>query len=222
MSGATQLARFREFGKKIIGFGRTYSDHAKELNHPVPTEPIMFLKPTTSYLTEGNPIRLPKGANEIHHEVELGVVIGKQGFNIAESSAMDHVGGYCLILDMTDRVGQSNASKAGLCWSIAKGFDTACPVSAFIPMDKIPDPQNVGLWLKVNGVEKQHGNTRDMIFTIPNLISWVSQYFTLEVGDLLLTGTPAGVGPVKAGDTIDCGLGDNLVTMQFKVERGLH
>jgi len=217
MSGSVQLARFREFGKKIIGFGRTYSDHAKELNHALPTEPIIFLKPTTAYVTEGHPIKLPKGTTELHHEVELGIVIGKTGFNISESSAMDHIGGYCLILDMTDRIGQSAAAKAGLCWSLAKGFDTSCPTSEFIPKEKIPDPQDVDLWLKVNGVQRQHGNTKDMVFKIPHLVSWVSQYFTLEPGDLLLTGTPAGVGPVRAGDKIECGLGKELMSMQFSV-----
>jgi len=218
MSGGVQLSRFKEFGKKIIGFGRTYSDHAKELNHAIPTEPIIFLKPTTAYISEGQAIKIPKGLTELHHEVELGVIIGKRGFEILESSAMDHIGGYCLILDMTDRVGQSDASKSGLCWSLAKGFDTACPTSEFISKEKIRDPQNVDLWLKVNGLERQKGNTKDMIFTIPRLISWVSQYFTLEPGDLLLTGTPAGVGPVRAGDRIDCGLGKDLVTMHFIVE----
>jgi len=217
MSGTVQLYRFRDFGKKIVGFGRTYVDHAKELNHAVPTEPIIFLKPTTAYLTEGHPIKLPKGRTELHHEVELGFVIGKLGKDITESSAMDYVGGYCLVLDMTDRIGQSAAAKAGLSWGVAKGFDTACPVSEFIPKEKIPNPQNIDLWLKVNGVERQKGNTKDMIFTVPNLISWVSQYFTLEPGDLLLTGTPAGVGPVKAGDKIDCGLGADLMKMQFVV-----
>jgi len=218
MSGTVQLARFREVGKKIIGFGRTYVDHAKELNHAIPTEPIMFLKPTTAYLQEGHPIKLPKGRTELHHEVELGVIIGKLGKDINESSAMEYVGGYCLVLDMTDRIGQSAAAKAGLSWGLAKGFDTSCPVSEFIPKDRIPNPQNVDLWLKVNGVDRQKGNTKDMIFTVPNLISWVSQYFTLEPGDLLLTGTPAGVGPVRAGDKIDCGLGADLMKMQFIVQ----
>lgn len=161
-------------------------------------------------------LQLPKGAAEIHHEVELGIVIGKTGSEIPESQAMDYVGGYALALDMTDRGAQDKAKAAGLPWCTAKGFDTACPVSAFIPKEKIPNPQSVDLWLKVNGESKQKASTKDMLFTIPHLISWISNHFTLEPGDLILTGTPSGVGPVKAGDKIECGLGD-IVKMSFTV-----
>lgn len=161
--------------------------------------------------------QLPKNTPEIHHEVELGVVIGTRGSCIKESDALSYIGGYTLALDMTDRIAQGKAKKAGLPWSVAKGFDTACPVSAFIPKEKIADPQNVDLWLKVNGDVRQKANTSEMIFTIPFLISWISEHFTLEPGDLILTGTPSGVGPVKAGDRIECGLGD-IVTMSFSVE----
>jgi acylpyruvate hydrolase len=212
-----QLSRFREFGKKIVGAARTYREHAVELNNPVPTEPFIFLKPTTSYITEGQKILLPRGAKEIHHEVELGVVIGSTGRCIPESRALEHVGGYTLALDMTDREAQGRAKKAGLPWTLAKGFDTACPVSRFIEKSEIQDPQNVELWLNVNGVNRQRCSTSEMIFTIPYLISWISGYMTLEPGDLILTGTPAGVGPVKAGDRIECGLA-NLVNMTFDVE----
>ena len=100
---------------------------------------------------------------------------------------------------------------------MAKGFDTSCPVSDFIPVDKIPDPHNMRLWLNVNGVTKQDGNTKDMVFKIPYLVSWISQHFTLETGDVILTGTPSGIGPVEPGDTIDCGLGD-VMKMTFIVE----
>lgn len=160
---------------------------------------------------------MPRGATELHHEVELGIVIGTRAVDIPEANAMDYVGGYALALDMTDRAAQNRAKTAGLPWSHAKGFDTACPISPFITKDKIPDPQNVDLWLKVNGTVRQKANTKDMIFKIPFLISWISHHFTLEPGDLILTGTPPGVGPVKAGDTIQCGLG-NLVTMSFPVQ----
>lgn len=162
--------------------------------------------------------QLPKDADEIHHEVELGIVIGKEGKAIPESQVLDHIGGYILALDMTDRVAQQKAKKAGLPWSIAKGFDTSCPVSEFIPKDKIADPQNVDLWLKVNGEMRQTGNTKDMIFPIPFLVNWISHRFTLDVGDVILTGTPSGVGPVKDGDVIDCGLGD-LAKMTFNVKK---
>ncbi len=129
---------------------------------------------------------------------------------------MDYVGGYCLALDMTDRIAQGKAKKAGLPWSIAKGFDTSCPVSKFLAKDLVPDPQDLRLWLTVNGQMKQDGHTRDMVWPTSYLLHWISHRFTLEPGDLLLTGTPHGVGPVKAGDKIQCGLGD-LVQMTFPV-----
>jgi acylpyruvate hydrolase len=148
----------------------------------------------------------------------LGIVIGKAGNSIEESRVIEeYVGGYVLALDMTDREAQGKAKKAGLPWTLAKGFDTACPVSQFIDKSLIPDPQKVGLWLKVNGTTKQQGNTADMIFTIPHLISWISGFITLEPGDLILTGTPPGVGPVKPGDIIECGL-DNIIAMSFGVD----
>ena len=146
----------------------------------------------------------------------MGVVIGKTGKSIPEASVMSHIGGYCLALDMTDREMQNKLKNQKLPWTIAKGFDTACPVSSFITLDRIPDPQNVDLWLKVNGEIRQSANTKDMIFSVPYLISWISDYFTLEPGDLILTGTPEGVGPVKSQDVIECGLSD--VKMTFKVE----
>ena len=143
-------------------------------------------------------------------------MIGKDGSNIREEQANDHIAGYTLALDMTDRGEQSKAKKAGYPWSLAKGFDTACPISRFISKEEIKDGQNVNLQLAVNGQVRQKANTQDMIFSITYLISWISGKMKLEQGDLILTGTPAGVGPVKAGDVIDCSL-DDLVKMSFKV-----
>lgn len=212
----TSAATFREFGRKIICIGRNYGAHAAELGNQIPEKPILFLKPTSSYLSEGSPIQVPVGCTSLHHEVELGVVISKPGKNISESSAFDHVGGYILALDMTARDFQDEAKKKGHSWALAKGFDTSCPVSGFIPSDKLANPHDVNLWLKVNGVMKQEGNTKSMIFKIPTLISYISKYFTLETGDVILTGTPSGVSAVNAGDVIQCGLAD-IVSMQFTV-----
>jgi acylpyruvate hydrolase len=161
--------------------------------------------------------RVPKGCTELHHEVELAVIIGRKGVNIKENEAMDYVGGYTVSLDMTARDWQAIAKKEGNPWSIAKGFDTSCPVGHFIPKEAIADPNSLELWCKVNGDMRQNGNTKDMVFKIPQIISYISQYFTLETGDLILTGTPAGVGPVKPGDTIEAGL-DQLTQMKFQVE----
>jgi len=138
--------------------------------------------------------------------VELGVVIGKRGRDISESQADSYVAGYALAIDMTARNIQDQVKKKGLPWSAAKGFDTFTPISSFIPKDEIRDPHNTNLWLKVNGAFKQNGNTSDMMFKIPQLIKHVSSIMTLNEGDLILTGTPSGVGPIVEGDKITAGL----------------
>lgn len=160
--------------------------------------------------------QVPKGCLELHHEVELAVIISRKGSDIPVSEAMDYVGGYTVALDMTARDLQAIAKKAGNPWSVAKGFDTACPVGTFIPKEQIPDPHNLRLWCQVNGAKRQDGNTSEMIMKIPDLVSYISGWFTIEPGDVILTGTPAGVGQVKAGDEIEAGLGDSL-KIRYKV-----
>lgn len=146
------------------------------------------------------------GCTNLHHEVELGVVIGKRGTDITVENAMSHVSGYMVCLDMTARELQEKAKKAGEPWSTAKGYDTFCPISEVIPVSAIKDPANVELWYKTNGVIKQKGNTHDMIFSIPTLIAHISTIFTLEEGDLILSGTPEGVSAVKPGDVMTAGI----------------
>lgn len=184
----------------------------------MPSKPMMFLKPTTSYIVEGEKIKIPKGCKELHHEVELGVVIGKEGSEIPSELVFSdgYIAGYCLAIDMTARDFQMEAKKKGHPWLIAKGFDTSCPVSDMLPTSSIPDPHDVELWLKVNSEDRQRGSTRDMIFDIPTLVNAVSTYSTLQRGDVILTGTPSGVGPVHAGDVITAGIG-NIVQFQFEV-----
>ncbi len=147
--------------------------------------------------------------------MELGIVIGKTGKNIPETSALSHIGGYALALDMTDRAGQAEVKKKGHPWSVAKGYDTFCPISGLIEIEKIC-LDDTRLWLKVDGEIKQNGSTKDMVFTVPYLISYISKIFTLEEGDVILTGTPEGVGPVKPGDTITAGI-EGVVEMTFPV-----
>lgn len=179
---------------------------------------VRFCSPVaTAYVNDGGVIKIPKECKELHHEVELGVVVGRRGFAINENEAEDYIGGYIIALDMTARDFQSEAKNSGQPWSIAKGFDTSCPVGHFIPKESIDKPDALGIWCKVNGQTKQQGNTSDMIFKIHSLISFISQYFTLETGDLILTGTPDGVGPVKAGDVIEVGIED-ISKASFKVE----
>ena len=160
-------------------------------------------------------IQFPSKCTELHYEVELAVVIGKEGSKIAETKAMDHVAGYALALDMTARNLQMDAKKKGWPWSIAKGYDTFCPISDFIEKEKI-DTSDTHLWLKVDEEMKQNGNTKDMIFTIPFLISYISNIFTLEGGDVILTGTPSGVGSVNRGQTITAGI-EGITEMKFPV-----
>ncbi|KAN0037358.1 hypothetical protein ACTFIV_002703 [Dictyostelium citrinum] len=212
------MNKFWETGRKIVAVGRNYAQHAKELGNEVPSEPFFFLKPTSSYLLQGTgPIEIPSESSDIHHEVELGVVIGKKGRDIDLNSAMDYVSGYTLALDMTSRDQQSIAKAKSLPWTVSKGYDTFCPISGFIPKDKIKDLNNVELWCSVDGQIKQKGNTNQMIFNVPHLIQYISSIMTLESGDLILTGTPSGVGPVKPGQVIKCGITGLDSDMQFDI-----
>lgn len=218
MSSVRNVTRFWEWGRKIICVGRNYADHAKELKNAIPKEPVLFLKPPSAYVKEGSPILMPQYCNELHHEVELGVVIGKGGSAIPRSLAMDHVAGYALCLDMTARDVQDECKSKGLPWTLAKAFDTSCPVSEFVPKEKIPDPGNIRIWLKVNDQLRQDGNTSQMIFSVPFLISYISEIISLEEGDLILTGTPKGVSSVQEHDELQAGIED-IVSMTFRVHR---
>jgi len=202
---SSTAANFFKSGKKCVAIGRNYMNHVKELGNAAPKEPFFFLKPTSSYLVNGGTVELPKGEN-VHHEVELGVIIGTKARDVKAADAMKHVAGYALAIDMTARSLQEQVKKKGLPWSAVKGFDTFCPVSDFIPASDIPDPHNLRLWIKLDGQMKQDSTTGDMIFNIPRLIEHCSSIMTLEEGDLLLTGTPEGVGPVKNGESIEAGL----------------
>ncbi|TSO37035.1 Acylpyruvase FAHD1, mitochondrial [Bagarius yarrelli] len=212
------VARFWECGKKIICVGRNYAEHAKELKNELPTEPVLFLKPPTAYVKEGSPILVPHYSSNLHHEVELGVVVGKAGRDIPQTSAMQHVAGYALCLDMTARDVQDQCKAKGLPWTLAKAFDTSCPVSDFIPKERIPDPARVELWLRVNNVIRQRGSTAQMIFSVPCLISYISGVMALEEGDLILTGTPKGVGAVNEHDELQAGI-EGVINMTFTVGR---
>ncbi|KAF1791283.1 Fumarylacetoacetase, C-terminal-related [Phytophthora cactorum] len=214
----TKAKQFVEFGKKIIAIGKNYEAHAREMGAAsAPKDPVLFLKPTTSYVRNGGSVLLPPGIGEVHHEVELGVVIGKGGKDIAESASMNHVAGYALAVDMTARDLQAKAKKAGLPWTHAKGLDTFTPISDFIPKSAVPSPHDLNLWLKVDNDLRQNGNTGAMVHSIPFLISYVSRIMTLEEGDLLITGTPEGVGPVPTGSVLTAGI-TGLIDVRFPVE----
>jgi 2-keto-4-pentenoate hydratase/2-oxohepta-3-ene-1,7-dioic acid hydratase in catechol pathway len=187
---------------KILCIGRNYVDHIKELGNEMPNRPIIFMKPASSVIGEGEQIVIPPYSSDCHHEAELALLIGTGGKNIAPDEAMGCVAGYGVAIDLTLRDVQSEQKKKGLPWEIAKGFDTACPLSSFVPAASVTDPQDLRITLSVNGAPRQDGSTALMIHRMPELISYLSSIFTLEPGDLILTGTPAGVGPIKSGDLV--------------------
>ncbi|KAI8003562.1 hypothetical protein LOK49_LG08G03253 [Camellia lanceoleosa] len=185
-------------GTKIVAVGRNYAAHAKELGNAVPKEPVLFMKPTSSYLENGGTIEIPHPLESLDHEVELAVVISQKLMMFLRP----------LLWTMLE--------SAGLPWTKAKGQDTFTPISSVIPGSIVPDPHDLELWLKVDGEIRQKGSTKDMIFKIPYLISHISSIMTLLEGDVILTGTPQGVGPVKAGQKITAGITD-LLDVHFDV-----
>jgi len=187
---------------KILCIGRNYSDHIKELGNATPEAPVIFIKPASSVIGEGDAIVIPPYSRECHFEVELALLIGRKGKDIAVDQAMDYIAGYGVGIDLTLRDVQDVQKKKGLPWEIAKGFDSACPLSAFVEASGVADPQNLQLRLTVNGRIRQDGNTSMMIHSIPAVISHMSGCFTIEPGDVILTGTPAGVSRVVPGDRL--------------------
>jgi 2-keto-4-pentenoate hydratase/2-oxohepta-3-ene-1,7-dioic acid hydratase in catechol pathway len=203
----------------LFCIGRNYAEHAKELNNPIPDCPVVFTKPLTTLLSDGGTVILPHVTSDVHHEVELVVAIGTGGKNIPVESALNHVAGYAIGLDMTARDIQTSLKTKSHPWELAKGLDTFAPLGTFVDAASIPDPSNLKLELRVNGVLRQSGTTADMLNTIPSLISFLSSYFTLTPGDLIFTGTPAGVSAVQDGDKLEAVLGDGLSTLTVGVRR---
>jgi 2-keto-4-pentenoate hydratase/2-oxohepta-3-ene-1,7-dioic acid hydratase in catechol pathway len=177
---------------KIIGVGLNYHDHAKEVGLPLPKEPTLFLKATSALCGPADDLVMPREAKSVDWEVELGVVIGKPGVYIAERDALDHVLGYCIGIDFSERDFQYNRGGQGF---KGKSSDTFAPLGPFLATsDEIVDPQKLSMRLSVNGELKQSGSTRDMIYSVAELVSYISRFMSLQPGDVILTGTPAGVG----------------------------
>lgn len=191
---------------KIVCIGRNYAEHIKELGNKTPDQPVIFMKPATAIVASGGTIIIPAYSNDCHHEIELAVLIGKEARGVRPEEALAHVAGYAVALDLTLRDVQNVQKDKGLPWEIAKAFDTSCPLSAFVPAAEVADPQSLQLRLVVNGQVRQDGNTCDMMRTTAQLIAAVSAYFTLEEGDVLLTGTPAGVGRICSGDRLEAAI----------------
>jgi len=183
---------------KIVCVGRNYVAHAAELGNEVPSEPLIFLKPPSSLIGNGDAILLPPGVGEVHYEGEIGVLIGRKASRVREEAAMDYVEGIVPVNDVTARTLQRKDSQ----WSRAKGFDTFCPVGEPRPPGEV-DLRSLSVVTRVNGEERQRGRSDQMVFSIPFLISYISGIMTLEPGDLLATGTPEGVGPLSIGDVVE-------------------
>jgi 5-carboxymethyl-2-hydroxymuconate isomerase len=188
---------------KIVCLARNYADHARELGNETPAAPVLFMKPATSVIGDGEAVRIPAYSQECHYEVELAVLIGRECRSVSTEQAMEYVAGYGTAIDMTLRDVQNALKAKGLPWEIAKGFDTACPLSDFVPATAVADPHTLRLRLSVNGALHQNGSSGDMIHRVPQIIAHISAIFTLQSGDVILTGTPAGVGRVVAGDVMD-------------------
>lgn len=185
---------------KIVCLARNYAEHARELGNETPAAPVLFMKPASSVIDDGEAVRIPAYSQECHYEVELAILIGTKASNVTAEDAMEHIAGYGVAIDMTLRDTQNQLKSKGLPWEIAKSFDTACPLSDFVAAGTVSDPHNLNLKLSVNGEIRQNGTSSDMINRIPQIIAHISSIFTLEAGDVILTGTPAGVGQVIAGD----------------------
>ncbi len=193
---------------KVICIGRNYVDHAKELNNEVPAEPVIFCKPDSALVQNNKPVFIPAFTNDMHHEVELVIRINRIGKHIDEKFAHKYYNEIGIGVDFTARDLQAQLKAKGLPWEKSKGFDGSAPISSFTPVDKWDDIHNLSFRLEKNGTVVQQGNTRDMLFNINRIIAEVSKYFTLKIGDLIFTGTPAGVSPVAIGDTLECFIGD--------------
>jgi 2-keto-4-pentenoate hydratase/2-oxohepta-3-ene-1,7-dioic acid hydratase in catechol pathway len=183
---------------KVLAVGRNYADHAAEMK--APAEPVIFMKPPTAVRGPGIPVELPRDRGAVHHELEVVVWLAAGGSRLDETEAEACVGAYGLGLDLTLRDVQDRAKEKRQPWTLAKGFDASLPLSEFVPASEIPDPHALDMRLLVNGSLRQQTSTSLMLLTVPRLLAYISSWITLQPGDLVLTGTPAGVGPVLPGD----------------------
>lgn len=202
---------------KIICVGLNYRQHASELNWPVPSEPVIFMKPDSALLKNNKPFFLPDFSKDIHYEVELVVKINRLGKGISRRYAHRYFDEVTLGIDITARDLQAKVRKESLPWEITKGFDGAAPVGRFLPVKDFRDINNLDFRLDINGKTVQKSNTSDMIFTISEIIEYVSVFFTLKTGDLIFTGTPPGVGPLRHNDRLTAWL-ENIPVLDFMIK----
>lgn len=202
---------------KILAIGRNYVDHIKELNNETPEEPVIFTKPDTALLKDNEAFYYPDYTSDIHHEVELILRICREGKSISEEFAANYYDAIGLGIDFTARDLQSKAKAKGLPWALAKGFNGSAPVSKFIPKEKFSDMRNINFRLELNGKTVQEGNSGLMIHSFESIISYISRFITLKTGDIIFTGTPKGVGPVKIGDRLK-GFLESEVLLDFEIK----
>lgn len=202
---------------RIYCVGRNYAEHAREMGHnPDREPPFFFMKPADAVVGDGNSVHYPPATSNLHYEMELVVAIGKAGANISQQRAASHIWGYGVGIDLTRRDLQQNAKNMGRPWDAGKGFDESAPISPLHPAEQIGHPQAGRIWLEVNGQIKQDSDISKLIWSVPEVIEHLSGLFTLMPGDLIYTGTPAGVGPVVAGDLIKGGVdGVASITIQL-------
>lgn len=203
---------------KIIAVARNYKAHADEMRSAVPSQPSFFLKPPSSLLPNNGSVILPTVSARVDYEVELAVIMKSAAKNAAPDNVREKILGYTILVDITARDIQTEAKKAGLPWTIAKGFDTFAPLGPRVVGAEEIDEKNLDIWLKINGEFKQHGNTAQMIFPVEELVSYISQVMTLEPMDVIATGTPSGVGPMEHGDLVEAGI-EHIGVLQFKAVR---
>jgi fumarylpyruvate hydrolase len=205
--------------RRIFCVGRNYADHVREMgNDPKSEPPLFFSKPADAVVESGSVIAYPCNTSNFHHEVELVIAIGEGGVNIAEASALSHVWGYGVGVDLTRRDRQAEAKRAGTPWDTAKGFDRSAPIGALTTIAASGEVANARIWIKVNGETRQDANTHDMIWSLPEIIASLSRWWELKAGDLIFTGSPSGVSALNPGDTIECGV-DRLAPLSFSIER---
>ncbi|MEJ8802215.1 fumarylacetoacetate hydrolase family protein [Pontibacter sp. H249] len=202
---------------KILAIGRNYAEHIAELKNEVPDEPVIFFKPDTAILKNNEPFYYPEYTNDVHYEVELLLRVGREGKNIEKKFAHKYYDAIGLGIDFTARDLQAKAKAKGLPWTLAKGFNGSAPVSEFLPLDQFPDLQNINFRLDVNGETKQTGSSKMMLNSFDDIIAYISKFITLKKGDIIFTGTPEGVGPVKIGDRLE-GYVEDKKLLDFEVK----
>ncbi len=208
---------------KVVCVGRNYAAHARELNNPVPTEPILFMKPATAMVLMTKPFTIPADRGTVHFETEMSLLIGETLTAASEEECLAAIAGIGLGFDITLRELQDGLKAKGQPWEVAKAFDGSCPLSGFVPVTESLAWDNVQLQMSCNGESRQDGNSADMITPVAQLLAYTSQIFTLQPGDVVMTGTPAGVGPLQAGDQLQARLsiaGQELVAIDTTVYAG--